>query len=397
MSRRLCILAFGTLTLAVGVLRADEEPMFRDRPLSAWVAVLTGDKEVKHRQGALIALERIGPGKSDKVLPAVTAALASADQDEAVREAAAQALGKMYDRFKQDGGAIRWDGARDGLATALRADKSPAVREAAATALGRMEDDAVKAIPDLKAALKDGNQAVRSAAADALRRIAASPDRDAAKLVADALPELEQLVKDKNADHLGRAAAALAIGQIGAPDALPAVATLGDTAADDKAPADVRKAAVEALGRLGEDAAAASTKLAAVLSAADAPPALRRAAVEALDRFGPAAKSAVPALKKAVSDDDKFIRIVSLHALGRLGPALGADAKDVVAVLLPRIDDDLIEVRVAAIQAVGALGREAMGAELKNAVARLTVAAGDSRPEVRDAATAALARLKSNP
>ena len=44
-----------------------------------------------HRQGreappgaALIALERIGTAKSDKVLPAVTAALASEDQDEVV-------------------------------------------------------------------------------------------------------------------------------------------------------------------------------------------------------------------------------------------------------------------------------------------------------------------------
>ena len=397
MSRFLSVATLAVLALTAGAVRGDDEPMFRDRPLSAWIAVLTSDKEVRHRQGALIALERIGIAKSDKVLPAVNAALASAEQDDVVREAAAQALGRMFDRFRQEGGNVRWDSARDTLGTALRGDKSPPVRAAAATALGRMEDDAVKAIPDLKAALKDGQQAVRAAAADALRRIAASPDRDAPKLVADALPELEQLVKDKNADHLGRAAAALAIGQVGAPEALPAVATLGDTAADDKAPADVRKAAAEALGRLGEDAGAAAGKLAAVLTAADAPPEVRRAAVEALDRFGPAAKPAAPALKKAASDGDKFTRVLSLHALGRLGPDLGADAKDVLAVLILRFDDDLIEVRVAAIQAVGAFGRDALGAGLNDAVARLTIAAGDSRPEVRDAATAALARLKGNP
>src|ERR1700722_10716075 len=92
------VLAVVTLALlTAGVIRADEEPTFRDRPLSTWIAVLTGDKEIKHRQGALIALEQIGPLKSDKVLPAVAAALASADQDEAVRESAAQALGRIYD------------------------------------------------------------------------------------------------------------------------------------------------------------------------------------------------------------------------------------------------------------------------------------------------------------
>src|SRR5665213_305025 len=64
MSRSPCILAVSLIgLLTAGVVRADEEPTFRDRPLSTWIAVLTGDKEVKHRQGALIALEQIGPLK----------------------------------------------------------------------------------------------------------------------------------------------------------------------------------------------------------------------------------------------------------------------------------------------------------------------------------------------
>ena len=163
--------------------------------------------------------------------------------------------------------------------------------------------------------------AVRSAAAEALRNIAV--DRDAAKDVADALPELERLLKDKNADRLGRASAALAIGQVGAPEAVAAVGTLADAAADAKAPAEVRKAAAEALGRLGPDAGAAAGRLASALSAADAPPEVRRAAVEALNRLGPAAKPALAALKKAVGDDDTFIRVEAMHALGRLGPVLG--------------------------------------------------------------------------
>jgi HEAT repeat protein len=408
MSRSLRLTALGLLILSAGAARADDEPTFRDRPLSAWIAVLTSDPEVKHRQGALIALERIGAAKSNKVLPAVAAALKAADQDEVVRAAAAEAIGRMYDQYKSDGGTIKWDEARDGLAAAVRADKAPAVREAAATSLGRMEGDAAKAVPDLQKALKDDAPSVRAAAADALRRVAV--DVDAAKEAAAAVPDLEQLLKDKNADHAGRAAAAAAIGQVGAPAkppekkaaeavaaALAAVGTLADTAADDMAPADVRKAAAEALGRLGEDAGAAAGKLGSVLAAADAPLEARRAAAAALDQFGAGAKPALPALKKAVGDEDRFLRIVAMHVLGRLGPGLGDEAKGVVAVLLPRIDDDTIEVRVAAIQAVAALGRDALGKDLKDAVARLTAASGDSRKEVRDAAGAALAKLAGNP
>ena len=400
MSRHLGMLALGFLVLTAGAARAEDEPTFRDRPLSAWIALLNTDPEVRRRQGALIALERIGPLKSKKVLPAATAALTAADQDEVVRQAAAETLGRMYDHVKEENGAVRWDAARDGLATAVRTDKAPGVRVAAAAALGHMEGDASRAIPDLAAALKDAAPAVRAAAADALRRVAV--DREAAKEVADAIPDLEKLLKDGDADHAGRAAAALAIGQVGdltprPPEAVAAVGTLADAAADAKVPADVRRAAAEALGRFGEDAGPAADKLASVLAAADAPPELRRAALGALDQLGPAAKPALPALKTAVDDDDQFIRVVALHALGRLGPDLGGETKSVAAVLLPHIDDDVVEVRVAAIQAAGAFGRDALGSNLEDAQRRLTAAAGDPRPEVRDAAAAALARLKGKP
>jgi HEAT repeat protein len=393
MSRCPSILVVGLIgLLAVGAVRAEEEPTFRDRPLSTWIAVLTGDKEVKHRQGALIALEQIGPLKSDKVLPALCAALASADQDEVVRVSAAQSLGRVYEGVKETTAALKWDDVRDGLGTALCKDKSPRVREAAASALGRMEGDAAKAVPILTTALKDEQQSVRAAAADALRRIAV--DKEGAKEVAGALPELELLVKDQKADHLGRAQAALAIGQIGAPEALPAVGTLSGVAADAKAPADVRKTAVEALGRMGADAGAAAGQLGNLLASATTPPEVRRAAVEALDRFGAAAKPALPTLKKAVGDNDKFIRVIAMHALGRMGPDLGGEVKDVVVVLLPHLNDQILEVRVAAIQALGAIGREALGEDLKKVANRLSAQADDSRAAVRDAANAALARLK---
>jgi HEAT repeat protein len=277
----------------------------------------------------------------------------------------------------------------------VRSDKSAAVREAAAAALGRMEGDAAKAVPDLTKALRDEQQSVRAAAAEALRRIAV--DKEGAKAVASSLSELELLLKDEKADHLGRAQAALAIGQVGAPDGLPAVGTLSGVAADSKAPADVRKAAAEALGRLGEGAGAAATRLGDLLTNQSVAPEVRRAAVEALDRFGAAAKPALPALKKAAGDNDKFICVIAMHALGRMGPDLGDEVKDVVAVLLPHLNDQILEVRVAAIQALGAIGRETLGEDLKKVVNRLSAQADDSRAVVRDAANAALGRLKNKP
>jgi HEAT repeat protein len=259
-----------------------------------------------------------------------------------------------------------------------------------------MEGDAAKAVPDLTAALKDEQQSVRAAAAEALRRIAV--DKEGAKAVAGSLPELELLLRDEKADHLGRAQAALAIGQVGAPVGLPAVGTLSGVAADAKVSADVRRAAVEALGRLGEGAGAAATRLGDLLTSQTVAPEVRRAAVEALDRFGAAAKPALPALKKAAGDNDKFICVVAMHALGRMGPDLGDEVKDVVALLLPHLNDQILEVRVAAIQALGAIGREPLGEDLlKKVVNRLSAQADDSRTVVRDAANAALGRLKNKP
>ena len=107
-----------------------------------------------------------------------------------------------------------------------------------------------------------------------------------------------------------------------------------------------------------------------------------------MDRFGAAAKPALPALKKAVGDNDKFIRVIAMHALGRMGPDLGDEVKDVVAVLLPHLNDQILEVRVAAIQALGAIGREALGEDLKKVTARLSAQADDSRAAVRDACPA---------
>ena len=94
MSRSVACSPLGTVgCLLTAAACADEEPTFRDRPLSAWVAVLTGDVQVKHRQGALIALSALGRSRSPRWCLPSSPRSRRRTRTRAVREAAALALG----------------------------------------------------------------------------------------------------------------------------------------------------------------------------------------------------------------------------------------------------------------------------------------------------------------
>src|SRR5262249_17635342 len=112
-----------------------------------------------------------------------------------------------------------------------------------------------------------------------------------------------------------------------------------------------------------------------------------------LDQFGAEAQPAIPALKKAVKDDDKFVRCLAMHALGRIGGGLGGETSDVVKLLLEAISDNVIEVRVAAIGTLGKLGTATLEAGLKVVKERLEKTKQDSERAVREAATDALKKL----
>jgi HEAT repeat protein len=374
--------------------RADEEPSFRGKTVTEWLEVLAKDSDAGLRKKAVIALERIGPVKSSRVLPAVTGAMSDEKQDPMVREAAAAALGRIYDANKPmiQEGNLKFDAALQALAASLTGDKAPGVREAAAGSLAQLGGDARGTVEWLTKALKDDHQEVRAAAAEALRRVAT--EKEAVKDVVAATPALQELLEDKDNTPPVRANAALALGQIGSPGASAAVPALAAAVAEAKAPTAVRKAAATALGRFGKDGAAGSSELAAALKDKEAPIELRRAAVEALDQFGVDAKPALAELKAAVEDKDVFLRVTAMHALGRLGPDLGEDAKGVVDLLAPRLTDGVVEVRLAAIQACGALGPDALGEDLRKVIGKLEFSAGDALPDVRAAATGALAKLK---
>jgi HEAT repeat protein len=392
-TRAVLALLVALLAFAARGRAEEDEPAFRGKKLSDWLTMLREDKDVKRRRVALIAVEQIGPAKSRKVLPAVVTALRE-DPEEQVREASARALGRLILRAvarREDKAEEppRLDNVRDALAAALRTDKSGGVREAAATALGHLGEEARTVVGALALALQDKHPGTRAAAAEALRKLG--------KEAREAVPELQQVVKDKNAEAMTRAQAALALGRVGAPDALAAVPALKDVLADAKAPADVRKAAAEALGELGKAAADAAPALGAALTAKTSDTPLRRAAAAALDGLGPDAKPALPALTLALKDEDRFVRCQAMHAIGRIGKELAPGNKEVVIGLLRCLDDSVIEVRVAAVETFGALGAEGLGPDTKAVLDRLSDAARDSNKAVREAAAEALKKIKGTP
>jgi HEAT repeat protein len=271
---------------ALAPVRAqDDDPAFRGRKLSEWIELLRGENQepvralallatgvtgepavsaalARSRRAGLVGVELIGPGKSRKVLPAIVAALRD-DPNELVREGAANALGRLAPKCLDKG--LRFVDAREALVAALRTDRSGVVRQAAAVALGQLAKLTLKelakveapiragyqldsAVPVLAAALKDSHTGTSNAAAETLRQLG--------KDAAEAVPELQQVVRDRKADLLTRLPATQSLGLIGSPEALPALPVLKEALADDKAPVEVRQAAAESIGKLGKEAAA---------------------------------------------------------------------------------------------------------------------------------------------
>jgi HEAT repeat protein len=352
----------------------------------------------RSRRAGLIATELIGV-RSRKVVPALLDALRD-DLDPRIREGAAQALGRLAPKAKAN---IRLNEVRDGLTTALRTDPSSSVKQAAATALGvydpenrdtetrelRLVHDLTPSLPVLLAALKDPAPLVSNAAAETIRRMGHE--------ARDAVSDLANILKDPKIDELTRVPVAQALGRIGAPEAVAAVPVLKDVLADTRAPKDVRRAAAESLGRLGKESPEVAQLLGAVLTGTDVPVEVRRAVAAALDQLGDDAKPALPALKKALTDDDKFVRCLAMHTLGLLGKELGGETKDVVTRLLRALDDSVLEVRVAALETFGNLGVEVLGDEAPAVEARVEKMTRDPLKEVREAADNALKKLKKTP
>ncbi len=393
----------------------DSDRTVRGKKASEWMNVLKNDKNVRNRERALLALNIAGP-QTRKVFESIGNALRG-DPDETIRKASATVLGglgqKAVDPDRVD--RISVTPAVESLASALRQDKSAEVRDAAAYALGRIGTPAKEAVPALAAALKDMSPAVRASAAEALSTMGT--------YARDAVSELAHAIQDNKAAELVRIRhyAAVALGGVGRL-AAPAVPALLEVLAEPEpagaapearaAHADLRRAAVEALGAIGDDRAVAPLAKAlddamtvtevrikddrgerVVRQVKNVP--LSRSAMSALNRFGIERKAVLPTLLRATgAEQDKFVRCDALGALGQLGRELGEQRKAAIAALRRGVVDKINEVRLAAILALGEMGPEVLGDELKPVRQELQLATRAPQKAISEAAEATLKQLE---
>jgi len=219
--------------------------------------------------------------------------------------------------------------------------------------------------------LESGSSYLRENARRELRRIGPT-----------AIPALMKAFKDFDRNPVLSAGAEVALAEIGR----PAVPYLMGALSDDRE--DVRCRAVATLGAIGPPAKPAIPSLIDMLEAGEP---VRRGATVALARIepsrewdlseliaevnagedywsrrqaicdlgliGPGAKAAVPALLKAVGDENDIVRAAAAEALGRIG----APAKDIVPMLRAALKDDSEYVRQSAAAALRRLHGEPPG------------------------------------
>ena len=258
-----------------------------------------GDRESAQRTRAIWALHRFA-AKEPRVLAAV-AALLDEPEDQHLRAEAAWALGEvgpparscvprlarlLADEQEEPRGAAAWALGRIGrdansAAAPLRKcldDPSPWVRTSAAASLHRLGDASERIIPVLIDGLKGPRPWIRADAAEAI--VGIGPPAKAAA------PLLEKMLDEEDAHPRMMAAAALHAIQAASPKARGVLLAV----LKDRRDPWRRRRAAELLGELkisGEDVAAALAE-----AARDASPDVRKAAAEALRKIGGAAGGA---------------------------------------------------------------------------------------------------------
>lgn len=267
----------------------------------ALVEVLNTDERPEVRREAAIAIAAVGPGAASAV-PALANAME--EDRELMGGPAAYALGAIGTKAKA---------AAEKVARLADDPKSPPfLRTVCLWALARMNPDdqqlVRKVVPRLVDALKSPQPRLRAAAARAL--IDLDPDPEIARpLIKKAMEEASPEVLD---------------------DILDAVAALGEKAVPRLIVAleakQVRAEAAAIIARIGPKAKAAVPALAKAL--ADDNPETRNEVLFALAAIGPAAKSALPQIADALGDSEAAVRYGACYALGRIGPAAkSAEAK----------------------------------------------------------------------
>ena len=297
--------------LAVGIFR--HEAFFAGKPANYWSRAL--------RHESFLGREP-PPGDAGKILREGGAAAVpvlceiAQDPDDKLRFEALLALSLMGTEARS---------ARSTLEATVREEKESAKFLLAAETLSRIDPEAgTEALSAILGDKQDGTR--RSWALATLLQFAAE--------ARGALPILEHMVDDKDESPQLRVQAILILWHLRQPTA-PLISALCAAASDAKAPAGVQ--AVEALGEMGSEAAAAVPDLLKLLQKPGLAtagsrwgPAHQAAIVRTLSKIGPAAAPAVPALLAILKSDKRSIHRETVLALAGIGPS----AKAAIPVLL---------------------------------------------------------------
>ncbi len=275
-----------------------------------------------------------------------------------VRAGAARALGSGY-------------GAKAAPAVAALsrcvAETDPEVKEYAILALGDIGPSAEVAVPALRNVLSDEDLDVRLKAAKALWQISRQPD--------DVLPAFTAILENGTDDQ--RCDAAERLKEMG-PWAAPAVPALVNAVKNDSYEY-ARCNAAEALGEIGPEAVSAIPALATALEEDDSDYVAARA-VEALGKIGD--PKAIPVLITALENEDDYVRMNAVNALEAFGPR----AKAAIPALVRALKNDEANACFVA-QALGAIDAEGISTPV------LTAALGNEDSDMRRFAAFGLSRM----
>ena len=263
------------------------------------------------------ALALIGP----ETKPLVIQSLAGKEPRE--RSAAALTLAGMG-RFAEDAAPAMFE--------QLGKETDSTVRISLLTSLSKVGADPKILVPRLVDALRDSNEAIRHAAINGLLA-----SRTARKPIVESLT---QLLRDQSKEMSQRAAYVL--GRFGV-DAASAVPVLLEMVTKQSPPDPVF---VDALVQIGEPA------VAPLLTSAEPVPLDQLTAdhwmVKCLQSMGAFAANSI---RNGLGHKNAAVRLLSVRALGALGP----DAGDAATSLLEKLDDPEVHVRAAALGALVAV------------------------------------------
>lgn len=377
MIRRRCAVAGGSLLIALAALTPaaaqTAPPLSNADPTLVELGKQVQDASLPEPE-RLALVKLLGEWGTAQVRGPLLALLK--DPLPAIRAAAATGLG--------------WEGNREAV-PALRErieapGETPVVRAVALDSLGKIGDDSVREV--VLAATNDPNASVREAALRAVTagRLTTPKDR---------IPLLRRVAEDRGLDLLMRCEAIQELGKAKDTTAVPLLVRLLDSEPAVSMPLprpaapqrevmvvrfrqvrDVRAWAAMALGMLG-----AREALPHLLRSAEDPDDyfLRLTSVDAL--VGLNAPQAVPVFVRRLEDPFPDTRALALVGLARSGDRTVADA------VLARLGDRVPKVRAEAAMALAELGDPRARSELEN------LRKIDPEPEVQLALDAALARL----